>query len=200
MRSETKDKAYRLGILLQILAGSLVNLAIGPDAQAAAKVRETRSILHDAFRSLHITPHLPDPDRKQDIRKFFQEDFPRLAMDISKRLAAIYGADVSNVFHFSTGVAGYLQTYRQASGADQEFGILRDSLSKQAKDLKIDHELVQRFFSSPEEEWDSVFEVVLAEDDRDNWRDVVGVKVRFGPVEFDLKKAASLISKWLKKR
>ena len=111
-----------------------------------------------------------------------------------------YGAEVANVFHFSTGAAGYLQTFRQLPNANDQFITLRNSLSEQAKDFDIDRRLVERFLSNPEQEWNALFEEVLSRDSKDHWSDILEVKLGVGGIKLDLKKATSLISNWLKKK
>jgi len=197
--SQIGEKAYRLGILFQIFAGHLVNFAIGKDTSAVSKLDETKSILQDAFRSLDISVSLPDLHSEEEVVEFFQQGFPKLTMEIGKRLSVLHGTDASNIFHFSTGAAGYFQTHKQTNMAADQFEVLRRSLEKQAEDLRVDSKRMQRFFLNPEDEWDRLFQDLL-EDKKEGWTDLVEIKPGIAGLSFDLKKAASLISDWLSKK
>ncbi len=199
MTSQIGQKAHRLGILFQMFAGRLVNFAIEKDTSAVSKLDETKSILQDAIRSLDISVSLPDLHSEEEIVEFFQQGFPKLIMEIGKRLAVLHGTDASNIFHFSTDAAGYLQTHRQANMAADQFEVLRGSLEQQAQDLRVDSKRMQRFFLNPEDEWDGLFQDLLV-DKKEGWTDLVEVKPGIAGLSFDLKKAVSLISAWISKK
>jgi len=199
MTIQIGERIYRLGVLVQIFAGRLVNFAIEEDTSAVSKLDDTMSILQDVFRSLDISVSLPDLHSKDEVVEFFQQDFSKLVMEIGKRLSILYGTDASNIFHFSTGAAGYLQTYRQENIAARKFEVLRGSLEKQAKDLRIDSNRIKEFFLNPEDEWDGLFEDLLA-DKKGGWTDLVEIKPGIAGLSFDIKKAAFLISDWLSRK
>lgn len=199
MTNQIGERVYRLGILFQIFAGRLVNFVIAKDTSAVSKLDDAVSILQDVFRSLDISVSLPDLHSKDEIVEFFQRDFPKLAMEIGKRLTVLHGTDASNIFHFSTGAAGYLQTYRQENIAASQFEVLRRSLEKQAEDLRVDSNRMKEFFLNPEDEWDGLFEDLLA-DKKEGWTDLVEIKPGIAGLSFDVKKAAFLISDWLSRR
>ncbi len=196
MEHEINSKAYKLGILFQIYYRQLINLSASADLRETAGLNDTESLLNDIFQSIDVSISLPNVSSKDEILNFFQHDFENLLMMIGNKLYVMYDKKAADIFHFSFSASGYLQSFGKNEIPVKQLNAIILSLNKQAETFDIEQKYMAAFFENPRSEWDMLTSKLLPQSN-ESLTDVVSIKPGVAGISFDLKKAASIITRWI---